>query len=156
MPNTTRGITYPDSGAHTRLWEHLQALATTADSAITAAINAAAQPDTSVAIPYASGWKASGSGTALRVRKIGKLCHIAGTITNTGNSIPVNAGGVDVATIPAGYLPDSAMRELFPIAPQNPGVTSARGYVTDTGAVRIYVYSAATAYVDFVCSYFTN
>lgn len=154
MPNTTRGITYPASDAHTRLWEHFQTLASTADSAITAAINAAAQPDTAVAIPYASGWKASG--TALRVRKIGKLCHVSGTITNTGNSIPITTAGVDVATLPAGYIPDDQARELFMIAPQNPGVSSARGYITTTGALRVYTYTAATPYVDFVCTYFTN
>lgn len=27
MPNTARGLTYPDSSGHTRLWEHLQELA---------------------------------------------------------------------------------------------------------------------------------
>lgn len=34
MPNTTRGITYPASTAHTRLWEHLQTLAETVDDAL--------------------------------------------------------------------------------------------------------------------------
>jgi hypothetical protein len=32
--NTSKGITYPQSTDHTRLWEHLQTLATTADSII--------------------------------------------------------------------------------------------------------------------------
>lgn len=34
MPNTGLGITYPDSSGHTRLWEHLQTLAQTADAAV--------------------------------------------------------------------------------------------------------------------------
>jgi len=34
MPTTARGIIYPDSSGHTRLWEHLQDLATTTDDAI--------------------------------------------------------------------------------------------------------------------------
>lgn len=154
MAQTTRGITYPASDAHTRLWEHFQSLAQTADAAITAAIAAAATPDTGgVAIPYMSGWKASG--TALRVRKIGKVCHITGTVTNTAGSIPITTGGVDVATLPAGFLPDEGARDLFQIAPQNPGTAQARGYITTTGALRIYTYSAATIYVDFVATYFT-
>jgi len=32
--NTSKGITYPQSSDHTRLWEHLQTLATTADAII--------------------------------------------------------------------------------------------------------------------------
>lgn len=32
MPNTPRGIPYPSSTGHTRLWEHLQALADKVDS----------------------------------------------------------------------------------------------------------------------------
>lgn len=154
MAQTARGITYPASDAHTRLWEHFQSLAQTVDSAITAAIAAAATPDSGgVLIPYASGYKASG--TALRVRKIGKVCHITGTVCNTANTLPVSTGGVDVATLPAGYLPDDGARELFAIAAQNPATTQARGYITTTGALRVYTYSAATAYVDFVATYFT-
>lgn len=34
MPQTTRGIVFPDSTGHTRLWEHYQTLAETADTAI--------------------------------------------------------------------------------------------------------------------------
>lgn len=34
MPTTPKGIVYPDSSGHTRLWEHLQALAETADAAV--------------------------------------------------------------------------------------------------------------------------
>ncbi len=34
MPSTPRGITYPDSAAHTRLWEHLQTLAQSVDAAL--------------------------------------------------------------------------------------------------------------------------
>ena len=37
MPSTPRGLTYPDSTGHTRLWEHLQNLATTTEAAIDAA-----------------------------------------------------------------------------------------------------------------------
>lgn len=32
MPETPRGITYPDSSAHTRLWEHFQELALDIDN----------------------------------------------------------------------------------------------------------------------------
>jgi hypothetical protein len=32
--NTSKGITYPQSSDHTRLWEHLQTLATTADAIV--------------------------------------------------------------------------------------------------------------------------
>lgn len=154
MAQTSRGIIYPESGAHTRLWEHFKSLADTTNAAITAAIAAAAPPDTGVPIPYASGWKAQG--TALRVRKIGKLCHITGTVSNNSNTVPVNTGGVDVATLPAGYLPDDAARELFILAPQNPSTAQARGYITTTGALRLYTYSAATPYVDYVATYFTS
>lgn len=38
MPNTPKGITYPSSTAHTRMWEHFQTLAQTADDAIGALI----------------------------------------------------------------------------------------------------------------------
>lgn len=34
MPTTPRGITYPTSSEHTRLWDHLEAVATSADAAI--------------------------------------------------------------------------------------------------------------------------
>jgi hypothetical protein len=34
MPTTELGITYPDSGSHNRLWEHLQTLATDVDDRI--------------------------------------------------------------------------------------------------------------------------
>lgn len=34
MPQTGRGIIYPDSSGHTRLWEHLGSLAQSADDAI--------------------------------------------------------------------------------------------------------------------------
>lgn len=42
MPETTLGLEYPDSLAHTRTWEHWQTLAQTADAAITDQINALA------------------------------------------------------------------------------------------------------------------
>lgn len=38
MPATPRGYTYPDSGAHTRLWEHLQALADTINTDVAAQV----------------------------------------------------------------------------------------------------------------------
>lgn len=155
MPETSRGIVYPASDAHTRLWEHFQSMANTTNDAITAAIAAAAPIDSGgVAVPYASGYKASG--TALRIRKIGKVVHLTGTVTNTANSMPVNTGGVDVATIPAAFLPDDAMRELWLASSQNPGASMARGYITTTGALRIYTYTAATPYVDCSYTYFTN
>jgi len=34
MPETAHGIVYPDASAHTRLWEHFQELAETADAAL--------------------------------------------------------------------------------------------------------------------------
>lgn len=34
MPETPHGIVYPDSSGHTRLWEHLETLATSVDDAI--------------------------------------------------------------------------------------------------------------------------
>lgn len=34
MPTTSRGLIYPASTEHTRIWEHLQNLATSADTAI--------------------------------------------------------------------------------------------------------------------------
>jgi hypothetical protein len=37
--NTTKGITYPQSTDHTRLWEHLQTLATTADQIIVGGVD---------------------------------------------------------------------------------------------------------------------
>jgi hypothetical protein len=36
MPNTQRGLTYPASTAHTRMWEHIQALADTSETALDA------------------------------------------------------------------------------------------------------------------------
>jgi hypothetical protein len=39
MPTTGRGILYPGSTDHNRLWEHLQSLATTADTAIGVAVD---------------------------------------------------------------------------------------------------------------------
>jgi hypothetical protein len=40
MPTTEHGITYPDPGGTTRLWEHFQAQAETTEDAITAMIGA--------------------------------------------------------------------------------------------------------------------
>lgn len=34
MPQTPLGLVYPDSAGHTRLWEHLQALAESIDAAV--------------------------------------------------------------------------------------------------------------------------
>lgn len=154
MPATSRGITYPDSGAHTRLWEHFQALATTANDAITAAITAATPVDSGgVLVPYASGYKSSGM--ALRVRKIGKVVHLTGTVTNTANSLPINTGGVDVATIPAAFLPDDGARELWMSASQNPGSGVSRAYIQTSGVLRIYTYVNTTPYVDCSYTYFT-
>lgn len=36
MPTTARGIEYPNSAGHTRLWEHLQTMAEDVDAALTA------------------------------------------------------------------------------------------------------------------------
>lgn len=44
MPQTAKGIVYPDSSGSTRLWEHLENLAETADSAIDAGAAAAVAP----------------------------------------------------------------------------------------------------------------
>jgi hypothetical protein len=155
MAETPRELIYPESDAHTRLWEHFQSLADSADDAITAAIAAAAPVDSGgVTVPYATGYKASGQ--SLRVRKIGKVCHLTGTVTATSNSLPVATGGVDVATLPAGFLPDSGARELVSVPPQNPSVGTARAYITTSGMLRVYTYSSATAYVDVVMTYFTD
>lgn len=34
MPQTTQGLTYPDSAGHTRLWEHIQQLAEDVDALV--------------------------------------------------------------------------------------------------------------------------
>jgi hypothetical protein len=52
MPSTPRGLTYPDAGAHTRLWEHFQALASSADTAI----GAAGIRDAFQHVPLDAGW----------------------------------------------------------------------------------------------------
>jgi hypothetical protein len=38
MGQTARGLVFPDSGGHTRIWEHLESLANTADAAIGLAV----------------------------------------------------------------------------------------------------------------------
>lgn len=69
MTDTTpRGITYPEAGDHTRLWEHMQTLAEDADDLITAmrAPDRSIIERSSVAIPNGSntamsgGWSAGG------------------------------------------------------------------------------------------------
>lgn len=39
MPTTPRGLLYPDSSGHTRIWEHLQALAESADDTLDAILS---------------------------------------------------------------------------------------------------------------------
>lgn len=154
MAETPRGIVYPESGAHTRLWEHFQTLADTTDDAIDAAAAAAVLPDSGlVDVPYRTGYMSAGE--PLRVRKVGKVCHITGTVTGTNSSLGVSTGGGDVAYLPAGFLPPAGSREIFPITTQNPATSQARGYITSTGTLRIYIYSNATAYIDFNTTYFT-
>lgn len=43
MPDTPNGLTYPDSAGHTRLWEHIQALAEDVDRELTERV--VAHPD---------------------------------------------------------------------------------------------------------------
>lgn len=53
MPTTERGLTYPDSTGHTRLWEHLQTLAQNAEAAL----------DALDAAPLAAMWKTAAQST---------------------------------------------------------------------------------------------
>lgn len=97
MPNTPRGLVYPDAGGHTRLWEHLQTLAETTDGALAALLGIG---------PWTNMTPASGSGTC-RWRGItlapdlafvcvqlglGSLSSTTGTVFNivtAANGIPV-------------------------------------------------------------------
>lgn len=78
MPATPRGITYPDGTGHTRLWEHLQAVADTADTAIgaaAAAVEAAAWTTYTPSLTAATTNPVLGNGSiAGRYVKGGRLC----------------------------------------------------------------------------------
>lgn len=82
MPQTDRGIVYPDSAGHTRLWEHLGTLAETADAAmdteaarIDAAV-AAARPQP-VALAFNGNWP-------IAPREVGSFDTVrAGMLTGT-------------------------------------------------------------------------
>lgn len=154
MPETPRGITYPASDAHTRLWEHFQTLADTVDDAVDAAIAASALPDSGwVGCAYASGWRTSGTSSPLAVRKIGKVVYLRGTVTNTAGSIPVApSGGHTIGTIPGGYTPPT-YSEAFAVASQNPGAVPARLFANSSGSILLYTYGAAVPYVSISVSY---
>jgi hypothetical protein len=154
MPETPRGIIYPESDAHTRLWEHLQNLADSVDDAIADAAAAAALPDSGwTAVPYASGWRTSGTSN-VAVRKIGKIVYMRGLVTNTAGSIPVTtSSGVVIGTIPAGFTPNGFV-ELLPVTSQNPGSVPARIQVHNTtGALTLWTYGAAVSYVSMSTSW---
>jgi hypothetical protein len=102
MPTTGRGYVYPASTDHDRIWEHIQNLATSVDTDISAL--------TSAWTDYTPTWTSTGTAPALgngtltgRYKQIGKLVTVKikivfGSTTTFGTggylfSLPVTAGG---------------------------------------------------------------
>ena len=82
MPDTTLGITYPDAAAHTRIWEHMQALAEDVDGLL------AAIPKVAGGLVTASG---SSNGQAFVTFPSGRFTDIPavalGVVNYPGNNI---------------------------------------------------------------------
>lgn len=152
MAETPRGIIYPESNAHTRLWEHFQALASSADDAVAAGVAESKLSDSGwTNIPYASGWTTAGGGSPLAVRKIGKIVYARGRVTSTGGSIPVT-NGTTIGTLPAGFLP-GGWAVIFAIPTQNPATSTARVIMNTTGSISLYTYNSTVPYVSLDVSY---
>lgn len=97
MPTTPLGITYPASTDHTRLWEHLQNLATTADTAI-------GSDSGIVSLPPTGAWTNS-TNNPMTIRKIGKMVLLNGSWVRSSSVQFSDAPFADFATLPAGMAP---------------------------------------------------
>lgn len=95
MPDTPNGFTYPGSGSHTRIWEHMQTLAEQIDAALNPA------PVTFAAAPGA-GW----SVVLASYVKLGPLVALRVTVNRTGATITAAASGnISPDTLIASGLP---------------------------------------------------
>lgn len=141
MPETERGITYPDAQGSTQLWQHYQNLAETAD----AAIDAAVPVDTGwITLPLASGYDAHATPGTPKYRKIGSVVYLRGGVTNDAGSLPVSTNGVLVATLPDGFYPNASHQYMG--VPQSPTTAPIRWFVQSDGRILLYVHGASTAY----------
>ena len=112
MPTTPRGIVYPNSSDHTRLWEHLQETAETADAAVDTArkfVRAATAINPPVAVnadveariqTWAETVTLSGAGlyaTSYPVPFASRVLYVSGfTINGSGINPVINASQVSL------------------------------------------------------------
>lgn len=123
MPQTTRGLVYPDSTGHTRTWEHWQTLAETADAAINTAEQNAEQ-NTATAV-HATPLVQTGSGS-------------------TGAAVAAGAYGDVVVTFPTPFAATTPGPVAIP-ASTSYNVTVSTLSVSATGATfRVFNNRAAS------------
>jgi len=115
MPTTERGLTYPDATGHTRLWEHIQALADSAE----AALDALDPAWTNLALAGPT-YVARTGYLVPAYRVIGNKVELRGGITKSSNI----ASGDVVLTLPLAARPVSA-NIWHPISLSRGGSTTA-------------------------------
>lgn len=105
MPTTAKGIVYPDSDANTNLWEHMQALAESADEAIGEDADAGlVSAWTTMTLTPDTGFTVN----AARYRVfLGVLVCIEATFTRTG---------ADITATSVGNMPDTPVAHGLPSA----------------------------------------
>lgn len=105
MPTTASGIVYPDSDAHTRLWEHFQTLAESVDDALGADSDAGlVSAWTDMDLTPDAGFTV----TSARYRVfLGVLVVIDATFNRTG---------ADIVATSVGNMPDTAVAHGVPSA----------------------------------------
>lgn len=148
MPTTAKGLVYPDSTGDVELWDHLQNLADSADTAIG-----------NVAVD--TGWITTGytmasshTASSFNIRAIGKIVSIV--VVGTLNPAPTSNtngdyGNVTVLTVPTAFIPSAApASQGLAAGASGPGFTyaiAASGVISLTaGPTGAGLYSAGVSY----------
>jgi len=98
MPETPNGIIYPDASAHTRLWEHFQALADSVDTALGSLLS----PSVSTSLPASSGWTVPAA--SVHLMRMGAICVIRFEASSNAPIAAVANGNIGDQLV-AGPLP---------------------------------------------------
>jgi hypothetical protein len=143
MATTSLGLVYPDATGHDRIWEHIQNLATSANTYLAAKF---ADTGWLALTGIVAGWSSTAS-----VRQIGNRIYFRGSLTNSSFT---NTTYTTIATLPGGIS--------LPTAAKIYGINSTSGstkaiQVTTAGTVQAYSTAAtSTPYSVDVITYLSD